>query len=176
MGPTDFAVQPMSPSNKNFHSLCFVCFGNICRSPALQAIFNALAEKRKVADRFFVDSMALTTYYLGRQADARMCKAAEKKQIHIQHRAQLFKPSDFQRFDVVLPVTNEALDVLMDIAASDEDKKKIVLITSFSKKYKNQDIPDPYYDGEKAFNLVMEMGFDACEGLLEYFLNNASFA
>jgi protein-tyrosine phosphatase len=159
----------MSSKNKEFHSLCFVCFGNICRSPALEAIFNALAKEKGVADRFFVDSMALTTYYLGKQADIRMCKAAEKKEIVIEHIAKLFKPTDFQRFDVVFPVTNEAADVLMDIATSEEDKRKIVLVTAYSKKYKNQDIPDPYYDGEKAFDHVMEIGFDACEGILEHF-------
>ena len=160
----------MSSKNKSFHSLCFICFGNICRSPALEAIFNTLAKEKGVADRFFVDSMALTTYYLGKQADIRMCKAAEKKQIHIEHIAKLFKPTDFQRFDVVFPVTSDAADVLMDIAISEEDKRKIVLVTAYSKKFKNQDIPDPYYDGEKAFDHVMEMGFDACEGILEHFL------
>ncbi len=159
----------MSSKNKDFYSLCFICFGNICRSPALEAIFNTLAKEKGVADRFFVDSMALTTYYLGKQADVRMCKAAEKKQIHIEHIAKLFKPTDFQRFDVVFPVTSDAADVLMDIATSDEDKKKIVLVTKYSKKFKNQDIPDPYYDGEKAFDLVVEMSFDACEGILEHF-------
>jgi protein-tyrosine phosphatase len=158
----------MSSKNKSY-SFCFICFGNICRSPAFEAIFNTLAQKKGVADRFYIDSMALTTYYVGKQADSRMCKAAEKKQIQIQHVAQLFKPTDFQRFDVVFPVTNEAGDVLKDIASSEEDKKKIILVTAFSKKFKNQDVPDPYYDGNEAFDHVMEMGFDACEGILEHF-------
>ena len=165
---TGSAVQLMSSNNKKFYSLCFICFGNICRSPALEAVFNALAEKKGVSDRFFIDSMALTTYYLGKQADLRMCKAAECKQIHIQHTAQLFKPSDFQRFDLVFPVTHDAADVLIDIASSEADKKKIVLATAYSKKFKNQDIPDPYYDGHEAFDLVMEISFDACEGILEH--------
>jgi protein-tyrosine phosphatase len=165
----DFAVQPMSPKNKEFHSFCFICFGNICRSPALAAIFEVLAKRKGVADRFFIDSMALTTYYLGKQADSRMRKAAVEKQIDINHIAQLFNPSDFQRFDVVFPVTNEAADVLKDLASSEEDKKKIVLATAFSKKFKDQDIPDPYYDGPEAFELVVEMAFDACEGILKHF-------
>ena len=56
------------------------------------------------------------------------------------------------------------------IASSEKDKKKIVLATAFSKKFKNQDIPDPYYDGPEAFDLVIEMAFDACEGILESFI------
>lgn len=165
----DSAVQPMSPKSKEFYAFCFICFGNICRSPALAAIFEALAKKKGIADRFFIDSMALTTYYLGKQADPRMRKAAAKSHIDIHHIAQLFKPSDFQRFDVVFPVTNEAADVLKDLASSAEDKKKILLATAFAKKFKDQDIPDPYYDGPEAFDLVVEMAFDACEGILETF-------
>jgi protein-tyrosine phosphatase len=165
----DSAVPLMSLKSKTFYSFCFVCFGNICRSPALAAIFETLAKKKRVADHFFIDSMALTTYYLGKPADPRMCKAAEKKGIEINHIAQLFKPSDFQRFDRVFPVTHEAADVLKDIASSEEDKKKIRLATAFSKKFKDQDIPDPYYDGPEAFELVVEMAFDVCEGILEYY-------
>lgn len=159
----------MSLKNKEFYSFCFICFGNICRSPALAAIFNSLVKKKGVADRFFVDSMALTTYYLGKQADLRMCKAAAKKEIEIEHISQLFKQSDFNRFDLLFPVTNEAADLLMGIAPSEEDKKKIVLVTAYSKKFKNQDIPDPYYDGAEAFDLVVAMGFDACEGIIEHY-------
>jgi protein-tyrosine phosphatase len=168
----DSAAPPMSQKNKRLYSFCFICFGNICRSPALAAIFESLAKKKGVADHFVIDSMALTTYYLGRPADLRMRKASEKKGVEIDHIAQLFRPSDFERFDLIFPVTNEAADLLKDIASSQEDQKKILLATSFSKKFKDQDIPDPYYDGPEAFELVVEMAFDACAGILEHFLPN----
>lgn len=164
----DFAVQPMSLKTKSL-SFCFICFGNICRSPALEAIFAALAKKKGIAHRFFLDSMALTTHYLGKQADPRMRQAAKRKQIDINHIAQLFNPSDFGRFDAIFPVTHEASDLLMDLASSEEDRKKIILATAFSKKFKDCDIPDPYYDGPEAFELVVEMAFDACEGILEHY-------
>lgn len=173
MGLMDSAAQQMLSKDKEFYSLCFICFGNICRSPALAAIFESLAEKQGVADRFFIDSMALTTYYLGHSADPRMRKAAEKRQIVIDHIAQLFNPGDFNRFDMIFPVTHEASDVLKDLASSEQDKRKIVMATAFSKKFKDKDIPDPYYDGSEAFELVMEMAFDACEGILKYFLKKS---
>lgn len=154
---------------KAFHSFCFVCFGNICRSPALAAVFEDLAKKRGVADRFFVDSMALTPYYLGKQADPRICRAALKKHIEIQHTAKLFHPTDFQRFDKIFAVTQECVDILTDLASTNEERKKISLATAFAKKYKHQEISDPYYAGEKAFDHVMEMAVDACEGILEVY-------
>jgi len=156
--------------NKDFYSLCFICFGNICRSPALAAVFKSLAKQRGVSDRFFIDSMALTSYYLGRPVDLRMRKAGEKWNIAMEHTAQLFKPTDFQRFDCVFAVTDEAADLLKDLASSEEDLKKIVLATAFSSKFKDKDIPDPYYDGPGAFDHVMEMAIDCCEGILEHLI------
>lgn len=167
----DFAVQPTSPpKNKPFYSICFICFGNICRSPALQAVFETLAQKRGVSDLFYVDSMALTSYYLGRPVDLRMRKAGEKWDIAMEHTAKLFKPTDFQRFDMVFAVTDEAADLLKDLATEEEDLKKIALATAFSTKYKNKDILDPYYDGPEAFDRVMEMSVDCCEGIINYFI------
>jgi protein-tyrosine phosphatase len=171
MGPTDSAALLTSQQNKSFYSLCFICFGNICRSPALAAVFETLAKKRGVADRFFVNSMALTSYYLGRPADPRMRSTAEKYHIPIDHIAQLFKPSDFQRFDLIFAVTDECIDLLKDLSTSDEDRKKIQLATAFSKKYKNEDIQDPFYDGPEAFDHVMVMALDACEGILDVLIN-----
>ncbi len=166
----DFDVQQMPlKKNKAFYSFCFICFGNICRSPALAAVFQSLAEKRGLSHQFYIDSMALTSYYIGKPVDVRMCKAGLKRQISMEHTAQLFKPGDFQRFDVIFAVTDEASDLLKDLASSEEDLKKIQLATAFSKEFKNKDIPDPYYDGERTFDLVMEMAIDACEGILNHF-------
>lgn len=164
MEPTDSAAQPMQQLTK----LCFICFGNICRSPAFAAVLEDLAEKRGLSDHFFIDSMALTTYYIGRPADLRMRHAAEKKNINIDHIAKLFKPTDFQRFDAVFAATSDAAEILRDLAPP-EEQHKILLATAYSKKFKNQDVPDPYYDGEKTFDLVMEMAFDACEGILDHY-------
>ena len=39
-------------------SVLFVCLGNICRSPAAEAIFIRLLEKNGLTDAFIVDSAA----------------------------------------------------------------------------------------------------------------------
>ncbi len=144
--------------------------GNICRSPALAATFMKLARKEKVENHFFVDSSALTTFYLGQSADYRMCKAAQKKGITIEHIAQLFEKPDFSKFDYILAVNHEVRDLLQGLASTQQERKKIILATAFAKKYKNQEIPDPYFHGGEAFDHVMDMAFDACEGLLRHFV------
>ncbi len=57
----------------------FVCMGNICRSPALAAALQKLAEEKGVGDQLFIDSPAMTTDFIGKQADHRILAVAEKR-------------------------------------------------------------------------------------------------
>jgi protein-tyrosine phosphatase len=161
------AALPMSQNKKR---LLFICMGNICRSPALAAVFMDLAKKKKLEHHFFVDSAALTTFYIGQKADYRMCKAAQKKGIAIDHKSRLFEKSDFSKFDYILAVNHEVKDLLYGLASSPQERQKILLATAFAKKYKDEEIADPYFHGGEAFDHVMEMAFDACDGLLEHLL------
>lgn len=131
----------------------------------MAAVLQKLAEQKGVADKLLIDSSGLTAYYIGKQADHRIRAAAEKQGAPIDHRAQIFDPADFQKFDYILAVNHEVKDLLMTLA-SEEEKKKIFLATSFGKQYRDQEIPDPFYLGPHAFDSVMEMAFDACNGLL----------
>ena len=50
---------------------------------------------------------------------------------------------------------------------SREEKARLHLITAFSKSFHNREIPDPFYGGDGAFEVVLDMLEDSCEGLLE---------
>src|SRR4029079_19345913 len=102
---------------------------------------------RGVAARFFVDSSALTTFYLGQRADYRMCTAAEKKQIFIEHIAELFDKNTFSKFDYILAVNHEVKYLLEGLASTEKERHKVILATAYAKKYKDQEIPDPYFHG-----------------------------
>ncbi|HEY2809817.1 MAG TPA: low molecular weight protein-tyrosine-phosphatase [Rhabdochlamydiaceae bacterium] len=153
---------------RNPIALLFVCMGNICRSPALAATFMFLAEKRGVVQHFFVDSAAITGFYVGKAADYRMCKAAKKRDVDIEHLSQLFDKKAFVEFDYILAVNHEVEDLLKGLASSEKERNKILLATAYANKYRGEEIPDPYYLAGDAFEQVMDMAFDACEGLLEH--------
>ena len=144
--------------------------GNICRSPALAAIFLELAKKKNVHSHFYVDSAALTTFYLGQNTDYRMRQAAQKKDVVISHVARLFEKRDFSKFDYILAVNHEVKDLLEGLAQTPEERQKILLSTAFAKNFLNQEIPDPYFHGSEAFDHVIEMAFDAARGLLEHLM------
>ena len=64
-------------------SVLFVCLGNICRSPAAEAIFISLLEKKGLADGFIIDSAGTGSWHIGKKADSRMRIAAERRDINI---------------------------------------------------------------------------------------------
>ena len=41
------------------YSILLVCLGNICRSPAAQAVMQRLVDERGLADRFYIDSAGI---------------------------------------------------------------------------------------------------------------------
>jgi len=77
-------------------SVLFVCLGNICRSPAAEAIFKSLIEKKGLNDGFIVDSAGTGRWHIGKKADSRMRIAAEKRDINILSRARQITSKDFE--------------------------------------------------------------------------------
>lgn len=52
--------------------ILFVCLGNICRSPAAEALFKQKLEERGLSGKYFIDSAGLNGYHNGEEADSRM--------------------------------------------------------------------------------------------------------
>lgn len=145
-------------------SILFVCMANICRSPALQATLKHLAAKRKLD--LHVDSCGVGWVHLGERADPRSFEAAKKHGILIDHRTQQFQDHFFDDFDLILTVDLDIAEQLK--LKSPKHKSKVKLVTEFSKKFKGQEMPDPYYMSHSGFDEMMEMVIDSCEGLLDH--------
>lgn len=143
-------------------SILFVCMANICRSPALQAALKHLAAQKKID--LHVESCGIGWVHLGERADPRTFEAAKKRGILIDHRTQQFQDEFFEAYDLILAVDSEMVEQL--VYRSPQHKHKIKLVTDYSKKYKGQPIPDPYYMAGSGFDEVMDIILDCCEGLL----------
>lgn len=151
----------------------FVCMGNICRSPAGEGILkNLLREDPEL--NIIVESCGIGDWHVGRPPDSRIQEVSKMRGIILTSRAQQFQHDFFKRFDYILAADKEVLQYLHRYANDLEDKAKISLITEFSCAYHGQEVPDPYYQGDEAFEFVLDMLEDACIGLITHIRQKSS--
>ena len=86
-------------------SVLFVCLGNICRSPAAEAIFQNLINDKGIVNKFIVDSAGTGSWHVGKKADARMRFAAKQRNINITSNARQIKEDDFRKLNYILAVS-----------------------------------------------------------------------
>jgi len=145
----------------------FVCTGNICRSPTAEAIFRKLATDAGMAETVTADSAGTHAYHVGEPPDPRARKAAAKRGYDLSAlRARTIENADFQRFDLILAMDQEHYAILAGIAGSAAGHK-LKLMMSYARRFKERDVPDPYYGGPQGFERVLDMLEDAARGLLE---------
>lgn len=148
-------------------SVLVVCLGNICRSPAGEMLLANLAKEMGLKD-VKVASCGTGDWNLGYPPDPRMVEAAKRRGFELKGTARGIQDSDFARFDYILAVDREILQVLRLRAPDPTALKKIHLLGDFSARYPGLSIPDPYYGESKDFELVLDMLEDACLGFLQH--------
>jgi len=151
--------------------ICFVCLGNICRSPTAEGVMNKLIEERNLQGKITVDSAGTSAYHVGEGADGRSQATAAKRGFHLPSRSRQFTPQDFARFDYVVAMDQSNLNKLLRMAPSPEAKGKCVLLRSFDPNSPpNAEVPDPYYGGPNGFERVLDICIAGCKGLLEHLI------
>ena len=149
--------------------ILFVCLGNICRSPAAEAILLNKLEKLKLIDQFDVDSAGTGNWHVGKLADSRMREAASNRGISINSRGRQISFDDFSQFDLILTMDNDNLKQVKSLTKelSTTSKAKIKPLLSYSNQTDLIEVPDPYYGGDKGFDQVLDLLEVAIDGLIK---------
>ena len=150
-------------------SVLFVCLGNICRSPAAEAIFISLLKKRGLNDGFVVDSAGTGSWHIGKKADSRMRIAADRRDINILSRARQITSKDFDEFNYILAMDDSNFRNIKDLQnkTSSNYIPSIKKIQSFRSVFNEQEVPDPYFGGDEGFDYVVDILEDSVSGFLE---------
>lgn len=148
--------------------ILFVCLGNICRSPAAEGIMRHIVEEKGLSGDIEIDSAAIGPWHVGDLPDPRMRQCGARHGYAFNSRARQLTSADFGRFDLIIGMDHDNIRAIRAKARNAEDEQKIRLMADYLSHHPNYSaIPDPYYGGERGFELVIELLEDACEGLLK---------
>jgi protein-tyrosine phosphatase len=153
------------------YRVCFVCSGNICRSPTAEAVLRRRLADAGLEKEVEVDSAGLGDWHVGERADRRSAAALRARGYPAWvHEAKQFRRADFAQRDLVVALDAGHEQGLRALADSDEDRAKIRLLRSYdpgaAADPAGLDVPDPYYGGEQGFEHVLDLVEAACAGLL----------
>ena len=144
----------------------FVCMGNICRSPMAEGMFRKAIREAGLEQQVVADSAGTHAYHVGDAPDQRAQQAVRQRGADIsQLRGRKVADTDFDAFDYILVMDGDNYSKLIERAPA-HHHGKIRRLLSFSRKYPNLDVVDPYYGGPQGFEENLDMIEDAVQGLI----------
>lgn len=149
--------------------ILFVCLGNICRSPAAEAVMKVKLRQLGKEEEIIVDSAGTYSGHAGSLPDPRMQRHAARRGYVVDSRSRAFYASaDFSEFDLIVAMDDRNVADLKRVAVSEEEKNKIVRMMDFYPgTIPYREVPDPYYEGADGFELVLDLLEKAVDGLIE---------
>lgn len=127
---------------------------------------NHLIAQAGLSDRILCASAGTASYHIGSPPDRRMAIAAQQQGITLHGSARQFIKADFETFDRILAMDQENLNHICALDPAGKYRAKVQLMCDFCTRHTLREVPDPYYGGTAGFNQVIDLLFDACEGLL----------
>jgi protein-tyrosine phosphatase len=151
--------------------ILFVCLGNICRSPTAEGVMRKLVAEAGLQHSIELDSAGTGAWHVGEPADTRARDAARARGVELDSLARQVRDQDFERFDLILAMDGSNQHALRRLAPDEQAHAKVRLLREFDPASANRhdlDVPDPYYDSQRGFEIVLDQVQAACEGLLEH--------
>jgi len=144
--------------------ILFVCMGNICRSPVIEAVAREHLQRAGLAVE--VASAGTENYHVGGSADRRSIASALAAGYDLAaHRARQVSAADFQEFDHVLAMDHVNLRALRSVCPR-EHAHKLDLFLRHAQVAPPDEVPDPYYGAPADFRTVIDLAEAGAQGLI----------
>jgi protein-tyrosine phosphatase len=149
-------------------SVLMCCMGNICRSPTAEGVFRHLVSQAGLHAEVHIDSAGTHGYHVGAPPDDRSCHHAALRGYDLSGlRARQVHRRDFERFDLILAMDWENLELLQEHCPH-EHRHKLMRLMEFAPPGMGEVVADPYYGGQQGFEAVLDHVEAARRGLLEH--------
>lgn len=134
--------------------ICFVCLGNICRSPMAEMIL-----RDKAPSDWEVVSRATSSWEHGNPVHPGTQEVLKKHAIPCdpQKRSQKISKADFEYYDKIIGMDQSNVTNLYKMAAVGTEDKISQLLS--------EDVQDPWYTGD--FDATYELVLTGCERILK---------
>jgi protein-tyrosine phosphatase len=152
----------------NPYRVCFVCTGNICRSPMAAAVLRRYADEAGLSGRVEIDSAGVAGWHVGEAADPRAVRVLKARGYDCDHEARRFERGWFATRDLVVALDEGHLRALRRLAPEAAAAGRIRLLRSFAPVAGDLDVPDPYYGDLTDFEACLGLVEASCRGLLDH--------
>lgn len=151
------------------YRILLVCMGNICRSPTAEGVLRARLAAAGLADRVEVDSAGTHDYHVGAPPDHRSQAHAARRGVDLSAlRARQVCAGDFERFDLLLAMDHDNLELLEEACPDPHLRAKLGLLMRFGPQAGSEVVPDPYDGGPAGFDHVLDLVEAASDGLVKH--------
>ena len=151
--------------------MLFVCLGNICRSPLVEAV--AREEFARVGVDAKFASAGTGDYHIGHAADPRTIASAAAHGYDVSsHRARQLATADFARYDAVLAMDQANLHNIQALCPA-QYAARVDLFLTYAGITAPIEVPDPYFGDADGFERVIELARDGVHGLIARCANDA---
>lgn len=121
--------------------ICFVCLGNICRSPMAEFIMKDLVKKEGLDKEFLIESRGTCDDEIGNDMHPGTKSMLDKHNIpYTKHYATRLLKSDYERYDYFIGMDDYNVLSMKKLFGTD---KKVYKLLDFTKNSK--EIDDPWY-------------------------------
>ena len=144
--------------------ILFVCLGNICRSPLVEAVARKRCAEAGLAVE--VASCGTGNWHVGHGADPRMVRAAAAAGFDlVPHRARQLQAADLDAYDLVLAMDSDNLRGIERFVTS-RSRAETGLFLPWSGAAPPEDFPDPYHGEFAGFTDSVILAEQGVTGLI----------
>ncbi|MDQ3733273.1 MAG: low molecular weight phosphotyrosine protein phosphatase [Actinomycetota bacterium] len=154
------------------YRICFVCLGNICRSPMAEIVTRSLLDEAGLGEQITVRSTGTGDWHIGNAANPGSVRAlAARGYDASRHRARQLTATDVADYDLLIGLDSANLRDIEDLfrGRAVADRPEVALLRDFVPDgARGLGVPDPYGQGAEAFEHTLDLVEEACRGLVEH--------
>jgi protein-tyrosine phosphatase len=164
---------PAAIDAKGPYRVCFVCTGNICRSPMAEVVLRHLAattpasDGRLLAEHLAVSSIGTGPWHEGEPMDGRARRALERAgYVDHGHVARHLSVDLLAETDLLVALDRRHMQTLRSMGRGRVPDDRVVLLRAFDPAGGGpSDVEDPYYGDVDTFAECLAVVEPACRGL-----------